>query len=433
MYTQLYIFIKLTSSPTLHLPMKSYMISLILSVLTTITLYGQTESLSSDELFMRARDAAFESKDYPQAIELIKSAIQKSPDYTDLHIFLGRLYTWNDKIDSAQMVFDNLHSKKVKDEDFYLAYGYLLYWNNINQKAEIIINEGLGEHPTSEDLLLLDSKFKYGIKAYEQAEKSVERLLSINPKNTEAHSVAQNLKSYTAKNAISINYDFTHFDKQFADNWHILGLSYKRATSLGSILFKTNYANKFADTGVQFELEAYPRISKMFYLYVGGGYSENVGIFPKYRTGVSLYANLPKSFEGEIGYRQLYFSSNIWLYTVSIGKYYQNLWFNLRTYLSPDQDNISHSYTGTVRYYLKGANDYLGFQIGTGISPEENRNNLLVEDTFKLKTYKIGANYNFSIQKRNLINISATYFNQEYMPAQKGNQYDLSIGYSRVF
>lgn len=103
--------------------MKSYMISLILSVLTTITLYGQTESLSSDELFMRARDAAFESKDYPQAIELIKSAIQKSPDYTDLHIFLGRLYTWNDKIDSAQMVFDNLHSKRVKDEDFYLAYG----------------------------------------------------------------------------------------------------------------------------------------------------------------------------------------------------------------------------------------------------------------------------------------------------------------------
>lgn len=413
--------------------MKPYIISLLISLLTTITIYGQDVNLSSDELFSRARNVAFELKDYPQAIRLIKSALDKSPEYTDLHIFLGRLYTWSDKIDSAARVFENLHAKKIKDEDFYLAYGYLLYWNNQNEKAKIIIDEGLSQHPQSEDILLLHAKFNYGIKAYQEAGASVNRLLSINSKNTEANSLAQNLKSYTAKNAISINYDFTHFDKQFADNWHILGLSYRRATSLGSVIFKTNYANKFADNGLQFELEAYPRINKIFYLYLGAGYSDNVGIFPRFRTGASLYANLPKSFEGEIGYRQLNFSNNIWLYTVSIGKYYQNLWFNLRTYLSPDKTNISHSYTGTVRYYLKGADDYFGLQVGTGISPEENRNNLLVEDSFKLKTYKVGANYNFSIKKRNLVSIAATYFNQEFQVNQKGNQYDLSIGYSRVF
>jgi YaiO family outer membrane protein len=413
--------------------MKPYIISLLLSLLTTITIYGQDVNLSSDELFSRARNVAFELKDYPQAIRLIKSALDKSPEYTDLHIFLGRLYTWSDKIDSAARVFENLHAKKIRDEDFYLAYGYLLYWNNQNEKAKIIIDEGLSQHPQSEDILLLHAKFNYGIKAYQHAESSVNTLLNINPKNTEANSLAQNLKSYTAKNAISINYDFTHFDKQFDDNWHILGVSYRRATSLGSVIFKTNYANKFADNGLQFELEAYPRINKIFYLYLGTGYSDNVGIFPRYRTGVSLYANLPKSFEGEIGYRQLNFSNNIWLYTASIGKYYQNLWFNLRTYLSPDKTNISHSYTGTVRYYLKGADDYFGLQVGTGISPEENRNNLLVEDSFKLKTYKVGANYNFSIKKRNLVSIAATYFNQEFQVSQKGNQYDLSIGYSRVF
>lgn len=93
----------------------------------------------------------------------------------------------------------------MKDEDFYLAYGYLLYWNNINHKAQSIINEGLIEHPTSEDILLLHSKFNYGIKNYQEAENSVNRLLEINPKNTDANSLAQNLKSYTAKNAISIN------------------------------------------------------------------------------------------------------------------------------------------------------------------------------------------------------------------------------------
>src|SRR5690606_11211719 len=119
--------------------------------------------------------------------------------------------------------------------------------------------------------------------------------------------------------------------------------------------------------------------------------------------------------------------------TASVGKYYRNMWFNLRTYLSPDSKTTSHSYTGTVRYYTKGANDYFGFQVGTGISPEESLNNLLQVTTFKLNTYKVGANYNFSINKRNKFDISVMYFNQEFKPNVKGNQYDLGIGYSKVF
>src|SRR5690606_6661050 len=136
-------------------------------------------------------------------------------------------------------------------------------------------------------------------------------------------------------------------DTQFDQDWHTAGISYKRATKLGSVILKGNYAYKFGESGTQVELEAYPRISPTFYLYLGAGFSGDVGIFPKYRTGASLNANLPKSFEAEIGYRQLYFSENILLYTAAIGKYYKNWWFNLRTYITPDSSNISHSYTAT--------------------------------------------------------------------------------------
>jgi YaiO family outer membrane protein len=121
------------------------------------------------------------------------------------------------------------------------------------------------------------------------------------------------------------------------------------------------------------------------------------------------------------------------MYTASVGKYYQNFWFNLRTFLTPSDRNISHSYSGTVRYYTKGANDYLGVHFGTGISPEENRSNLLEGSLYKMKTFKLGADYNFSVHKRNLFSISATYFNQEYKPMLKGNQLDISLGFVRNF
>ena len=388
---------------------------------------------SSDELFIQARAAAFENKDYPKAISLAKQALEISPDYTDISVFLGRLYTWNKNVDQARAVFAELERKQEDDADFFLAYASLEYWNDSNGRALEILEKATALHPDSETLWLLQSKVYFSENQYLKAEEAANKVLTINPINTEAREMLVKLRDLTAKNAVGITYSYTHFDKQFAEDWHLTGLSYKRVTPVGSVILKGNLANKFGDTGTQLELEAYPRLSKTFYLYVGAGYSDDVGIFPKYRTGLSLNANLPKSFEAEIGYRQLYFSDNIWLYTAAVGKYYKNFWFNLRTYITPDEKNISHSYTGTVRYYTKGADDYISVQAGTGISPDDSRNNLLESENYKLKTFKIGADYNFVINKTNVFSVGAMYFNQEYRANTRGNQFDLSLGYTRRF
>lgn len=403
----------------------------LLALLFPVTMYGQ-QNLTADELFAKARTTAFEQKDYTTSIALAKEALEKAPNYTDISVFLGRLYTWNKDLASARAVFEDLGKRGVQDEDYFLAYSSLEYWNDQNTKAIEIIDKGLSYHPKSEALLLLKAKVYFGMDHYEEADQAVKTLLSINPKNTEARALAVRINDLSSKNAVGIVYNYSHFDKQFDDDWHIVGVSYKRVTPIGSVILRGNYANKFAQGGTQIELEAYPRLSKMFYLYVGGGYSDDVGLFPKYRTGVSLNANLPHSFEAELGYRQLYFSNSIWMYTAAVGKYYKNFWFNLRTYITPDSKNISHSYTATVRYYTKSAQDYFAFQIGTGISPEENRNNLLENETFKLKTFKVGAEYNFSY-RTNLFSVGTMYYNQEFRPGEKGNQFDITLGYTRKF
>jgi YaiO family outer membrane protein len=411
--------------------MKIYFGSFILLTLLPLTIYGQ-QSPSADELFVKAKTAAFENKDYTTSAALAKQALEISPNYTDISVFLGRIYTWNKDLESARAVFEELGRKNVQDEDYFIAYASLEYWNDQNTKTIEIIEKGLSYHPQSEALLLLKAKAYYSDKKYDEAHKAVKDLLAVNPKNTEAISLAVKINELNSKNAVSITYNYSHFDKQFTDDWHIVGIGYKRVTPIGSVIIRGNYANKFAQDGTQLELEAYPRLSKTFYMYVGAAYSNDVGLFPKYRTGVSLNANLPHSFEAEIGYRQLYFSNNIWMYTASVGKYYKNFWFNLRTYLTPDNKNISHSYTGTIRYYTKSAQDYVAFQIGTGISPEENRNNLLENETFKLKTFKIGAEYNFAI-KTNAFSLGTMYYKQEYRPNEKGSQFDITVGYTKKF
>jgi len=395
--------------------------------------FAQENELSSDELFIASRNKAFEENNYEEAKVLALKALEQSPTYADIAIFLGRLYTWTDEIQLARETFRNVETSMDPSEDLYLAYTSLEYWNDQYEEALAIIDRGLIKFPKSEELLLLKAKILNSYARYDEAHTTIKALLRLNNGNTEARELANRIEINNAKNAIGVSYNFSHFDQQFEDNWNAVSVSYKRRMSFGSLIFKVNYANKFKSNGAQFEVEAYPRISNTFYMYVGGGYSDNVGIFPKFRSGASLYANLPKSFEGEIGVRHLYFSDNLFMLTGSVGKYYKSFWFNLRTFITPSDHNISQSYTFTTRYYTGDANNYWSFAIGRGISPEDYNNNLLGSTTYKLKSFKLGVDYNFSVKDVNVFSVGGNYYNQEFQPNRKGNQFDLNVSYSRKF
>jgi YaiO family outer membrane protein len=413
--------------------MKYPLLFLLLFLSCTVS-FAQNEP-SSDDLFQQARKMAFDKKDYPGAIILIKQALHKSPDYTDIRVFLGRLYIWSNHTDSARVQLDEVISKHPDNEDGAVAYASLEYWNDNSTKALQLVTQGLKFHPGSTDLLLLKAKILNDLKRFQEANLAIDTVLATNPKNTEARALAARISDNTSKNKISINYDFIYFDKQFSDPWHLASVDYSRQTAIGSITGRINYANRFNTNGTQFEVDAYPHLSKTFYAYVSGAYSGNVGVFPKYRTGFSLYANLPASFEGEAGFRYLYFSGPTWIYTASVGKYYKNYWFNLRTFLTPSNNSISQSFSLNVRYYYSGADDYLSLGVGTGISPDDPRNNVLLNSSniYKLRSNSASAGYRHAFKTLNVIFVNLSLVNQEYQVNTRGNQFDAGIGYIRRF
>ena len=205
-----------------------------------------------------------------------------------------------------------------------------------------------------------------------------------------------------------------------------------RQTKLGTVTARVNYGHKFGEDGVQAEVEAYPRISPTFYAYVNGGYSGS-DIFPQYRGGFSLYANLPASFEGELGFRYLYFDESVWVYTASVGKYYKNFWFNLRTYLTPGEDELSRSFALTARYYTAGADDFITLGIGTGVSPDDQRNNINYAINTNLVSYKFNLGYQRTVGRQNIIGAMATWYYEEYREKTWGNQINIGLILQRRF
>ncbi|APG59120.1 YaiO family outer membrane beta-barrel protein [Christiangramia salexigens] len=390
---------------------------------------------TTDELFKEVRSAAFDEDNYPKAISLTKQALIKSPDYADLNIFLGRLYTWTDKVDSARVVFKEVLLKNPGHEDGSLASANLEYWNDQSEKALGIVDKGLEFHEKSKPLLLLKAKLLKDLKRYPEASTTLNKLLKIDPKFTEARSLSQSIKNVSSKNELGVYYEFVKFDKRFDDPWHLASVDYSRSTKIGSIIGRLNYANRFNSNGTQLVIDAYPSISDTFYAYVSGGISSSGSIFPDYRAGFSLYANLPAAFEGEVGFRMLSFDDETWIYTASVGKYISNFWFNARTYLTPSNDDLSHSYSLNVRYYLGGADDFFSLSLGTGISPDNDTNNILFNDgdTYRLRSNNISLGYRVSINSTNVFLINAGLEDQEFKQGTRGNQYSIEVGYFKKF
>ena len=410
--------------------------AVILAVfLVSFAAVAQEQEYTTDELYTQARNAAFEEDDYPKAIALLKAALKKSPDYLEVRVFLGRIYTYSDSLPQARMAFEEVLAKEKGHEEASFAYGNLEFWNDNSEAALKVVNKGLDYHPESENLGLLKAKVLRDLEAYEEATATLQGLLEQNPKLDQARSLLSSINSATAKNAVGVNYEFVYFDERFDDPWHLAALDYTRQTKLGSVAARVNFANRFRTDALQFEMDAYPRISDVFYTYVNLGISSDSGIFPQYRAGFSLFSNLPASFEADAGFRYLAFDDDTFVYTLGLGKYYKNYWFNFRTYLTPSDSALSQSYALTVRYYFGGADDFIGARIGTGISPDDNANSALFNGATitRLRSNNLTLFYRKLLGATHVLTAQAGLEDQEYAADSSGLQFSVSVGFIKRF
>lgn len=400
-------------------------------------LYAQ-KGENSEELFQQARAIAFEKKDYIQAIKLTQQALEKSPAYSDIRIFLGRLYTWTDQYNKAKEAFLYVLEKEPDYEDASLALVDLEYWNDHNDLALISCNAGLKHHQASEELLLRKAKILNALHRYREAYDVASALVEMSPKNEKARSVLQAIRYDSALNKLGVSHDFTWFDGGYGGHlhdypWHIVALDYGRYTKIGSVIARINYGSRFGDDAFQFEMDSYPRLMKNISAYVNVGLSDQSSVFPRFRTGMSLYASLPHSFEAEAGFRMLRFSDNTWIYVGSVSKYYKNFWFNGRVYLVPGNSNISHSYSLNTRYYFGGVEDYWKFSFGYGLSPDEINSLQGFTSVYKLRSAQVSGGFRKSFRKFNVVGVNASVVRQEYDLKKYGNQISTSLLYIRKF
>jgi YaiO family outer membrane protein len=366
-----------------------------------------------DKAFEIARELAFNNK-RAQAQDSLLLILTKYPDYHDIRSFLASTYSWDGNYALAKKEFAYILKQSTDRLDTWEAAIKNELWNETPYSALEMANSALKYFPNNPDLLYLKASAEEAIGQRDEALLTLENALISNPNHEKTLTYKASIINALSLNTIGISSSVDVYSEVF-DPMQYYSLKYVRQTKMGSIHSKLNVSHRFASTGAQFEVDAYPRIVTGLYAYLNFGVS-NSFLYPDIRYGAELHKSLPLSLEASLGFRALKYSSTTTIYTGSVGWYSGNSYWSFRLYVTPGEPKASKSGTLTYRKYRSDANNYLSIDAGMGFSPdiyrfdfEGNENSII-----NLKSQKMNIGYYFtSKNNKNSWGIQTGVYHQE--------------------
>ncbi len=226
---------------------------------------------------------------------------------------------------------------------------------------------------------------------------------------------------------LTFNNDF------FNDNtksWQAASAEFQLRESFGTFIPRLNFANRFSNSELQLEADAYVLFSKKTYLYLNTGFAEGK-VFPKGRAGIELYHTFPIDFEISVGYRYLYFSSTkVNIYTGSIGYYFGNYWISFRPFfVNESNDKTKSTFTMIGRKYFADSENYLTIRVGFGSYPVTGNTQA---DFFRSDSKFIGVDYQFYLFEKTTLQIGFLYENEKLNIDRLRSRYNISLSVQRI-
>ena len=385
-----------------------------------------------DSLFSKAREKAF-GKDYQAARSICCKILELSPSYVDAAVLAGRTFSWQSEYDSARAQIKIALERKPSYYDAISAMIDACSWSGDDQAALYYCDYGLRNHPGDQEFAIKKIKVLNNIKDYSRALQAVDSMLLLKPTNDTLKALKRSVRRDKIANKLSLSYTLDIFENNSPTPWQLYYLQYSRYTPWGTIVARSNFADRFGMQSAQYELDLYPSLGKKMYGYFNFGFS-NSQIFPRQRYGAEVYRKFPKSFEGSIGLRHLSFlSSSVTIYTASLGKYFGNEWLSFRTYVTPSDDGsgMSLSANFVLRHYFEGADSYVGIGGGIGSSPDDRAKYYSSNEDIRLRSNNFKLNFSKRILDFWVASVGFSFENQNYNSSYHNKDYtfDLSLSY----
>jgi YaiO family outer membrane protein len=395
------------------------------------------EQLTGDELFTLARDKAF-NKEHAASRNLLTLALQKMPENTDVRLFLARVYAWDGIMDSSRSEL-GIVLEAIPNNLEALSFGIdLEIWDNNPDQALQICNKAVRKFPSNEELLLKKAQLLHRLKRDDEALVTLAILEDVNPSNSSIREMRESIRADYILQGITLHDTYDNYSNTYQPS-HLAYIQYNRSTFIGTLFARLNMRNQNNATGIQGEVDLYPRISNGVYTYLNYGFAGSSSLlFPAHRIGAESFFKLPYAFESSLGLRYLYFGAgnDVIMYTGTIGYYYKDFWFSVRPFVIPSSISFSRSLSLTSRYYYDGsADEFFSARIGAGFSPDERNYDPANKNIYFLtaETYGLGWQQPFGFVSLLMVNIDYTKQELLIKPGSFVDVLTVAVGYRYKF
>jgi YaiO family outer membrane protein len=382
-----------------------------------------------DELFLQAQQLAH-SQQALAARGVCMQILSYNQKYHDASILMARTHAWEQSYEQAKTILAEVLADDQQNISAIDAMADVQFWSGEYRQTIYYLDQALAIEPNNYQLMFKKAQALYYLEDYTPAIVLLNTIVEQDPTLQDARDLLAIIMEQRMRNQIGAGYRIDFFDNQ--DPWHLAYLEYgRRFQGFGTAIARVNHARRFDNTGLQFEVDAYPNLAPGSYLYLNAGYSPDHDLFPQYKAAAELFHRLPTDFEASVGFRILTFADNdLLIATGSISKYYQRYYFSFRPYFNfTSVGPNSQSYFVTARRYFSSPLHHLSLILGTGFSADQDA--LLGAEIYNLSSNTILLQYQQNITNSFLIKAGAGF--QHYSQGIWGNKYSFELGLVYLF
>ena len=377
--------------------------------------------------FEEARQAAFAGR-RAEAKEICQERLAADPEDTETRTLLGRVHAWDGNYGEARGELVKVVKAKPTNADARAALIDVELWSDRPEHALQIANEGIELNSNDSSLLMRKARALKTLGRHDEAVVAAERSVSVEPRNSEAVEYYAKLTTQEPLSRASFSYTRDQFNRGY-EPWQMFSASLSRSFSFGSLVGRVNRASRFDEYGIQFEIDAYPRLREGTYLYLNYGVS-GASVFPRYRAGGEIYQSFGGGWEGSLGLRHLQFSKAVvTYYTATLGKYLGNWYFLGRWNYLPDEYGTSNSGSLQIRRYF-GDESYVAASFGAGRSVDYRDS---TNDTVVLASRRASLDWHQQISGLWYGNLGLGHALEETRPDVFRDQFSVNVGVEKRF
>jgi len=357
---------------------------------------GTQENTADIDALYAAAAAAAQSGDRGEARRLAVEVLVLAPGYADATVLLARLDGWEGRYAPARDALTRVIEAQPNHYGARKALVDVEYWSGDHERAAELCAETRRLLPDDEELR---TRCAQVVRA--STVESAEAAVAARPRSGTPTTKPEETAAATYRT--SVDYTNQSFDDDL-DSWHTVSLASERRDERVALIGRASYVNRFNESMLQLDAEAYPVLGEKTYAHLLTSYATG-DILHDFKLWAEIYQGLTADMEGSLGVRWSVYKDDVIGVTGTLGRYWKSWFFQGRFLI----DTVSGEATGSgslrARYTFDDPEESLTGTVGFGKSFEQEEDDASNVRLFEIETTSMFLHWRKRLSKRYIAKI----------------------------